>query len=684
MILPVHTRLREHLIGVIAKLYSLEPASLPSPALDYPPNRDLGDLGTPAAFELARRLRKAPRVIAQEVAAAFGTLEGIRQVTAAPNGYLNFFLERPTFLRDRLAPAAPAHGDAGKAIVEHTAINPNKAAHIGHLRNSALGDTLVRVLRFSGTPVEVQNYIDDTGVQVADVVVGFRAIENMSLADVQKVADTTRFDYYCWDLYARVGDWYQQDKTREQLRAQTLHDIEHSGNENADIAAFVADRIVRCHLKTMARMNIDYDLLTWEGDILRLKFWAQAFEVLKTKGAVYLRTDGRHAGCWVMPIQEDLESTAKESIPNSQSPNSQAVSEEDESDDDEEEREKVIVRSNGVVTYVGKDIAYQFWKLGLLGRDFQYRVFVQRPQGPLWATCSANGMTDHPPYGGASYVYNVIDVRQSYLQKLLKQALIAVGHPEGAQRSHHFSYEMVALSHQTAREFGFAPAADSEEARKPFVDVSGRKGRGLKADDLLDMVIRKAREEVGKRNTELAEEEAQHIARLIGVAAVRYFLIKFSRGKVIAFDLEEAISFQGETGPYIQYAIVRINNIFRKLQERDGLDEAALVATLGELPAGELTGENGHELWALVLEAARLDEVVEQVIATLEFSVLAKYAFGLAQAFNAFYNLHPSRSSILNEERDNVRRWRAAAVIYVRDQLTRALDLMGIGVPQRM
>jgi len=675
MILPVHTRLREHLTGVIAKLYALEPASVPTLALDYPPNRDLGDLGTPAAFELARRLRKAPRVIAQEVAAAFGTLEGIRQVTAASNGYLNFFLERPAFLRDRLAPAPSAPRHAGKAIVEHTAINPNKAAHIGHLRNSALGDTLVRVLRFSGTPVEVQNYIDDTGVQVADVVVGFRVIEKMSLADVQAVADTTRFDYYCWDLYARVGDWYHQDKTREQFRAQTLHDIEHGGNESADIAAFVADRIVRRHLETMARMNIDYDLLTWEGDILRLKFWAQAFEVLKSKGAVFLRTDGRHAGCWVMPIQEDLDAT-----PDSPDDGDPSI----EGEDEAEEREKVIVRSNGVVTYVGKDIAYQFWKLGLLGRDFQYRVFTQRQQGPLWATCSANGVAEHPHYGGAAYVYNVIDVRQSYLQKLLKQALIAVGHPEGAQRSHHFSYEMVALSHQTAREFGFAPAPDSEEARRPFVDVSGRKGRGLKADDLLDMVIRKAREEVGKRNPELAEEEAQQIARLIGVAAVRYFLIKFSRGKVIAFDLEEAISFQGETGPYIQYAVVRINNIFRKLHERDGLDEAALVATLDQLPAGELTGDNGQELWALVLEAARLDEVVEQVIATLEFSVLAKYAFGLAQGFNAFYNLHPSRSSILNEERDNVRRWRAAAVIYVRDQLTRALDLMGVGVPPRM
>jgi len=681
MILPVHTRLRDHLSQVIATLYSLEPASVTPPVLDYPPNRDLGDLGTPAAFELARRLRKAPRAIAQEIATAFGTLAGIRQVTAAPNGYLNFFLERPAFLLQRLSPASsPVQRGAGKAIVEHTAINPNKAAHIGHLRNSALGDTLVRVLRFSGIPVEVQNYIDDTGVQVADVVVGFRVLEKMSLADVRKVADSTRFDYYCWDLYARVTDWYGPDKARLEARAQTLHDIEHGGNENAAIGALVADRIVRCHLATMARMNVDYDLLTWEGDILRLKFWAQAFEVLKARGAVYLRTEGRLAGCWVMPIQEELESTPPPSRDDSQARSGETP----EDDEDTEEREKVIVRSNGVVTYVGKDIAYQFWKLGLLGRDFQYRVFVERPHGPLWATCSENGLSSHPSYGGAAYVYNVIDVRQSYLQKLLKQALIAVGHPEGAERSHHFSYEMVALSHATARELGFAPAPDSEEARRPFVEVSGRKGLGVKADDLLDMVIRKARDEVAKRNPELPEDEAARIAGLIGVAAVRYFLIKFSRGKVIAFDLEEAISFQGETGPYIQYALVRINNIFRKLQERDGLDEAAILTSLDQRPAGELTGDNGHELWSLVLEAARLDEIVEQVIATLEFSVLAKYAFGLAQAFNAFYNLHPSRSSILNEERDNVRRWRAAAVIYVRNQLILALDLMGIGVPQRM
>jgi arginyl-tRNA synthetase len=554
------------------------------------------------------------------------------------------------------------------------------------------------VLRFRGIPVEVQNYIDDTGVQVADVVVGFRVLENKSLDEVRHIADTTQFDFYCWDLYARVTDWYGEDKERLAVRAQTLHDIEHGGNENADIAAFVADRIVRCHLKTMARMNVDYDLLTWEGDILRLKFWAQAFDVLKATGAVYLRAEGRLAGCWVMPIQEDGNAASEPGevrvtpIQGDMAPAAAAVqstandqSADAEAEDVGEEREKVIVRSNGVVTYVGKDIAYQFWKLGLLGRDFQYRVFLERPDGPLWATCSSNGEGGHPLFGSAAYVYNVIDVRQSYLQKLLKQALIAVGHPEGAERSHHFSYEMVALSHATARELGYAPPPDAEEAKRPFVEVSGRKGLGVKADDLLDALIRKAGEEVAKRNPELGGEQRERIARQIAIAAVRYFLIKYSRGKVIAFDLDEALSFEGESGPYIQYAVVRANNIFQKLQQRDGLDEAALLATLSEMPPEELTGEGGgHDLWSLVLDAARLDEIVEQVVRTLEFSVLAKYAFSLAQTFNAFYNLPPARSSILNEEREAVRRWRAAGVIYVRNQLTRALDLMGVSVPSRM
>ncbi|MGH8187768.1 MAG: arginine--tRNA ligase, partial [Steroidobacteraceae bacterium] len=469
MILPLHDRIRDQVARVLSTLYAIGSTELPAIVIDYPPNRDMGDLGTPVAFELARRLLKAPRAIAQEIAGAVGSIEGVSRVAAAPNGYLNVFLDRPAFLLQRLSGAATAaRPAAGKAIVEHTAINPNKAAHIGHLRNSALGDTLVRVLRFRGVPVEVQNYIDDTGVQVADVVVGFRSLEHKSFEAIREIADSTRFDYHCWDLYARVTEWYEEDKERHAIRAATLHDIEHGGNENAEIAAFIADRIVRCHLATMSRMHVDYDLLTWEGDILRLKFWAQAFDVLKAKGAVYQQTTGRLAGCWVMRIQDEpatpnsqLPTTPSSQLP---TPKETAPVDADETED-AEDREKVIVRSNGVVTYVGKDIAYQFWKLGLLGRDFKYRIFTSRPRGPLWATCTTGGEADHPFFGGAAYVYNVIDVRQSYLQKLLKQALIAVGHPEGAERSHHFSYEMVALSHATARELGHAPAPGSEEAR---------------------------------------------------------------------------------------------------------------------------------------------------------------------------------------------------------------------------
>ncbi len=672
MILPLHEQLKARVRAVLAERYDIADPDLAIP-IENPPNRTLGDLGTPVAFDLARRLRKAPRAIAQEIATALGPIPGVIKVEAAPNGYLNVFLDRPAFLLARLGVAGtlpPAPLRTGKTIVEHTAINPNKAAHIGHLRNSALGDTLVRALRFRGTPVEVQNYIDDTGVQVADVVVGFREFENIDLAGARHLAATTRFDYYCWDLYARVTEWYDGDTERLKVRAATLHDIEHGVEPTASLAAFIADTVVRAHLKTMARLNIDYQLLTWEGDILRLKFWARAFDVLKQTGAVFLQTEGRLAGCWVMKIDDQTVTDADPAA--------------GPAADEAEDREKVIVRSNGTVTYVGKDMAYQFWKSGLLGHDFHYRPFATRTNGDtLWATTSdaSLAVAEHPAFGAAAATYNVIDVRQAYLQKLLKQALSAIGHQAEADRLTHFSYEMVALSHATARELGFAPPPDSDEAKRPFVEVSGRKGLGVKADDLIDRVIAKALVEVNRRQGDLPDAERRRIAEDIGIAAVRYFLIKYSRTKVIAFDIDEALSFEGESGPYLQYAVVRANNIFQKLHDRLGLDEAAMLAPLPAAPPDCINGDEGdHELWALVLEAARLDEVVEQVVRTLEFAVLAKYGFGLAQMFNAFYH----RAQILNEERDDVRRWRAAAVAYFRLQLTRMLDLMGVAVPPRM
>ena len=675
MILPTQETVRQRMADAVQRLYDI-PATDPvltAIAVEIPPRRALGDLSVPLAFELARRLRKAPRAIAQDIVVAIGVVPGFARIEAAPNGYVNFFLDRPAQVRAWLQPdvSAPAARAGGKTIVEHTAINPNKAAHIGHLRNAALGDAFGRLLRFLGRDVEIQNYIDDTGVQVADVAVGFRELERKSLDEVRHIAASSRFDYYCWDLYARVTEWYEADKSRLKIRAAALHDIEHGVNPTAEMAAFIADRIVRCHLDTMRRLNIGYDLLTWEGDILRLHFWSHAFEFLKKTGAVFLQTEGKLKGCWVMRIEDSEGESAPEVQQDAGTP-----------DADAEPREKVIVRSDGTVTYVGKDMAYQLWKFGLLGKDFRYRLFAEaNGQPPLWSTTADQdaAVPNPPPFGRASWVCNVIDTRQSYLQKLVKQALAALGYEEQAAHSIHYAYEMVALSHATARELGYDTSADAD---RPFVEVSGRKGLGVKADDLLDRVTDKAAGEVAKRNPELPPEQIKQTAEAIAIAAIRYFMVKFSRGKVIVFDIDEALSFEGESGPYLQYAVVRANNIFNKLHEREGLDEAGVLAQLDRIPADVLAGddEEALDLWGLVLEAARLDDIVEQAIRTLELSVLAKYAFGLAQSFNAFYH----RYSILNEERADARLWRAAAVAFYRAQLTKALELMGATVPAKM
>lgn len=676
----------------VGRLYGIaaDDPALQSIAVAIPPTRALGDLAVPLAFELARRLRKAPRAIAQEITLALGTIEEFSRIEAA-NGYINFFLDRPAFAMQwlRQDEAGAEESSHPKAIVEHTAINPNKAAHIGHLRNAALGDTFGRLLRFLGREVEIQNYIDDTGVQVADVAVGFRELEHKALTDVRAIAEGTRFDYYCWDLYARVTEWYEEDKARLTIRTAALHQIERGDNETAALAHFIADRIVRCHLATMRRMNIRYDLLTWEGDILRLHFWTHAFEFLKQIGAVFLQTEGKLKGCWVMRIDDDAaaEAEPEESAPLSGEASADlsavaSASSSEAADAKEEPREKVIVRSDGTVTYVGKDMAYQLWKFGLLGKDFHYRVFERAGIEPaLWSTTSDPSVAERPPhsFGGASWVCNVIDTRQSYLQKLLKQALAVLGYEEQASHSIHYSYEMVALSHATARELGYDPAVDAD---RPFVEVSGRKGLGVKADDLLDRLIDKAATEVAKRNAELSATDSRAIAQSIATAAVRYFMVKFSRGKVIVFDIDEALSFEGESGPYLQYAVVRANNIFHKLKERFGLDDAGVLKAVASARSEALAGstDEANDTWALVLEAARLDEVVDQAVRTLELSVLAKYAFGLAQSFNGFYHKYP----VLNEEREDARLWRAAAVAFYRAQLTKALDLMGCTVPTKM
>ena len=621
--------------------------------VEQPKQPDFGELAIPVAFQLAKQLRQAPKKIAQELVAEIGPIEGIAAMELAGAGYINIRFDRAAYGAGLLeGRTEDAQESAGKIIVEHTNINPNKAAHIGHLRNTALGDTFVRMLRALGKRVEVQNYIDNTGVQVADVVVGFHYLEKKTPQEVAALAAQPRFDYLCWDLYARTSAYYKTNPEALAWRGETLHAIESGSGAVADLAHIVADAIVLTHLKTMLRLGVEYDVLPRESEILHLKFWASAFELLKEKTAIYLETEGKNKGCWVMPAASF-------------------------STDAESEDNKVIVRSNGTVTYVGKDIAYQLWKFGLLGKDFYYKTLLQYPdRRDLWITTDApSHQPDIPEFGHGSSVYNVIDVRQSYLQDVVVAGLKALGYQEQAGRSVHFSYEMVALSPRCCVELGIE-LSDEDKAR-PYVEVSGRKGLGVKADDLIDKLIDKALEEVASRHAERPAEEQRAVATDIAIGALRYFLLKFTRTSVIAFDFQEALSFEGETGPYVQYAAVRARNILRKLDERGEALPDFRRDLSGEALRRQLQSE---DFWQVLLAASKADSAVERAVASGEPAHVAKYAFQLAQSFNNFYHQY----HILHEENREKKVFLLWMTDFFRRQLERTLDILGIRTPEYM
>jgi len=661
--LEIQRRIQQRFVTLVREVYGLE---LESPALDSPPSLEMGDLSLAASFELAKKLRQPPRKIAQALAEHFLPVEGVARVRTAGAGFLNFHFNRAqaaAALFAQRASGPPFRSSLqGKVLVEHTSINPNKAAHIGHLRNSILGDTFVRLLKFRGNQVEVQNYIDNTGVQVADVVVGFIHLEKKGLEDVERLLrdPEQRFDYFCWDLYAKVFQYYQTNPEALNLRSQALKDIEEGHGELARMADLVSTAIVRQHLETMLRINVQYDLLVQESEILRLDFWKSAFELLKKHGAIRFEETGKNAGCWVMSLAE---SAAGES----------------EGETGEEEV-KIIVRSNGTVTYVGKDIAYHLWKFALLGKDFGYTLFHRYPDGhPVWRT-ALQGDPVAPSHGHASSAYAVIDTRQSYLQILVKAALHALGFHEQANNLHHFAYEVVGLSPSCAEELGVELSA--EDRQRPYVEVSGRKGLGVKADDLIDTLIAKALEEVRSRQMTQNPEEQQTYARMIAVAALRYFLLKFSRRIIIAFDFKEALAFEGETGPYLQYSVVRARNIFNKFQEtHPDFEPQCLDQAVGaEVLERFFAGEDGVAFWELTLVNAQLEMTVELAVASQEPAAVAKYAFRLAQAFNNFYH----RFHILSEPDADRQQFLLYLVQLVNQTLTSALNLMGIEVPERM
>ena len=661
MYLELQKRLGTLLRAVLKEKYDLELESIP---IEIPPELKFGELSTPIALQLARTLRKAPKVIAQEIVASLGLPEGFAEFEVAGAGYINARLDRSVQVHAIAAGETTRSVSAGlNAIVEHTSINPNKAAHVGHLRNSILGDTFVRLLRAAGQKVDVQNYIDNTGVQVADVVVGFLHLEGHSLADVhalfeQLKREGTRIDYYCWDLYARTSQWYEQGSdeekaARKKLRYDTLHALEQGGNETAAAAELISTAVLHRHLETMLRLDIEYDFLPRESEILHLKFWEAAFEQLKLKGVLYLENEGKNKGCWVMTR-----------------PGADVV------EGDLNEDAKVIVRSNGTVTYVGKDIAYHLWKFGLLGKDFGYKQFFTYPDHECWIS-SVQGEEEHPHFGAAAAIYNVIDARQSDPQANVIQALRGMGYTEQADRYTHFSYEMVALTPRCAVELGYDVSA--EDLARPYIEVSGRKGFGVKADDLIDKLIAATRAEVEARQTGRDEAERQKIAEQIAIGALRYFMLKFTRNSVIAFDFKDALSFEGETGPYIQYAVVRARNIFRKA----GTTPEAVLAEFGAAHGGAVdfvSGEENEDIWALWLRAARRTLVLDQCIASSEPAYLAKHAFQLAQEFNNFYHRH----HILTEEDAARKAFLLATAAVALRELVIALEWLGIESPEAM
>ncbi len=680
-------RLREALARHIREKYGVE-LGVP---LERPPKLSMGEAASPVSFELAKRLKRAPRQIAQEIAAEIGAIEGISRIEVAGGGYLNAFFDRATFWeksgeveetaipqglkptslpRSNIGPKGPTSGGMAqlgdKIIVEHTSINPNKAAHIGHVRNAVLGDTMARTLRHVGHNVQVQNYIDNTGVQVADVVIGLLDMEKRTPVSVKMMALEPRFDYLCWDLYARATQFFEEDKERAaKLRGATLKAIEEGRGEEAEVGQVVADAIVGAHLRTMARLGIGYDLVARESEILHLHFWDAAFEKLRNGNVIQYANAGKMAGCWVMPFRED-----------GQAKGITAEGAENAEADEENTQDKIIVRSNGTVTYVGKDIAYQLWKFGLLGKDFNYAKWPNAPEGEeVWATTTQQSAPDAPHFGEpAAEVYNVIDSRQAYPQKVVAAGLRALGHVKEAEHSIHLSYEIVALTPRCAAELGYELSA--EDAKKPYVEVSGRKGLGVKADDLIDKLEAATLAEVQQRHPDVRPEEQLTIAHAIAIGALRFFLLKFTRTAVIAFDFKDALSFEGETGPYCQYAVVRIRGIRRKGTEA----QTASVVVTKETAAALLAGAEGDGLWELLLKVNALDYAVDAAIATQEPAFLAKYAFELAQAFNNFYHKH----HILSEVDAQKRAFLLALTERVEAQLVRALELMGIAAPEKM
>ena len=632
--------------------------------LRFSAQSSFGDYSMPVMpWGSRNRLGRPPLSIAEPLAAALRDINdpAIEEITVTKPGFLNFRLNRPAVGRAVIERVLEFGADFGrnkmgvgtKVVVEHTNINSNKAAHVGHLRNACIGDTVVRMLRSQGYDVEADNYIDDTGVQVADVVVGLTLLNEgiLELPEGNAQLPGEPFDYYCSRIYVAVGKAYEDQPELLELRRDVLRAIEHgdepaAGPDYPLLAADLSQRIVQAHLATMARLNISYDLLTWESAILHAGLWKRIFEVLRERGLLEKPETGPLAGCWILPFGEG----------------------EVQTDEGERTSNKVLVKKDGTATYTAKDIAYQMWKFGLtddprLEVQFHFVPWGRQQDGRmLWTMrppqdkAPAVEEADSKHFGHARRVINVVDVRQSYPQQVVYESLRRLGYTEQADNSLHLAYEVVTLSAATAARLG----VDTSDGRE-FYAMSGRKGIEIKADDLINAAVARMQEVEAKR--ELSHEAAA----ILAASAIRYFMIRFNLQQIIALDIDEVLRPNGDTGVYLQYAYARANSILRRLHE-DGYEEP------GQLDALALPQRLEQSEWELLRHMDAFPRILAEASVQLAPNMLASYTYDLAAHFSDFYEHTPP---ILKETDERVKAFRALLVRATVQTMDNALRVLG-------
>ena len=651
--------IREGVAKVLKKLLDIE--EMP---FNVPPQRELGDFSSAVCLSMAKQRRESPMKIAQEMAEGLKSKlpPYIKDIGVSPPGYLNFKVDWPALAQD-LIPRILQEGELfgkpvsqpeKKVFIEHTSVNPNKAMHIGHLRNSVLGDTVARVLEWNGFSIEVCNYIDDTGLQVVDVVTALLYLGPpfyMEGSDFKaiwgKVPVDQLFDYFCWDLYARFQNELEKNSSLIEKREEVLHKIEGGIHPISGFAKELAIKIVQSHLETVAHLSIFYDLLNWESDIIGRGFWEATFELLKGKGALRFETEGPNEGCWVVPLGGIVETA-----------------------EGMKSLDKILIRSNGSVTYTGKDVAYQLWKFGLLKKDFLYKRWGPQANGEmLWTTAKEGEPGEKPSkgFGHAERVINVIDTRQSYPQQVVIECLRKMGFEKEANESIHLAYEVVNLSPQSARLLGM----EETEEKKAYA-MSGRSGTGVKAKDFIRMVKQKV---IEKADHPLGESVASTLAS----AAIRYYLLKFTLESQIVFDFDEALKTTGDTGVYLEYAHARACSILRKAKEQK-IDPKWRSDCIPK----QLTETERGLLDAL----SRFSSTVVKTGKTLRVSQLTEYAFDLATSFTNFYE-HPdpgadSQTPFIYLQDQKLQTFRLSLVRVFQKVMGNMLTLMGMPTLERI